>query len=54
METYKIKLVVTLASGEEENRVLSVDAYDFDQAIQTAKMLAMDEDGVVSVEAKIK
>jgi len=52
-DTYKIPVLVTLDSGEEEIRNFEVEAFSMNKAIELAKARALEEDGAVEAVAQI-
>ena len=47
MTTYKVTLLVTLDSGEEESRRFKVEAWNPDRAVEIAKQEALLDDHVL-------
>lgn len=52
MTTYKVTLLVTLGSGEEDLRTFEVEARNPDEAAEFAKQQAMQDDEVVEVKTQ--
>lgn len=53
MTNYKITLLVTLTSGEEEVRTFKVEAWNSDQAIEIAKQQAFQDEQVTEAASQM-
>jgi hypothetical protein len=54
MEKFRVPILVTLDSGEEELRTFSVEAWGFAEAIEIAEQQAQQDEHVVEVKPQVR